>query len=659
MHLGDCQANPPMARRATRKIRRLRSRRAPSAVAGLLLGTVIGLDGVRAEEEIPSVKKTRVVGAEAVDAGEIVSELQHHPPRGFLFWRRRAELDEAALELDRRRVQSFLRWRGYYRARVPDVRVETIRPGRVEVVFEADLGPPSRLARFDVAGLPPDGDVDPEALRRELGLRDGAVVDYEAYEALKRRIRGRLIARGYVHVEIDGAVEIRADDSSTRIVLRIDPGPVAHFGPVQIQPPTPVPVSAIENRIAWSEGDRFDPDDIELTEGRLYQLGAIGSVQFDWPTTTRTATLPVTISTSPSTPRELKLGGGFARDNVNYEFRLRGAYRQTSFFHPLNTLRLELRPAFVFRQDLTQPGFNIDASAEVDRDDFVLPRVTGTIGVGYRLTQFEAFDTTGPRVSGSIQRPFLRDRLKPTLSVGFEYLWVGFDDVRDSLTDEERQSFGLFPTLPITTVNPSVAYDARDNPRAPRLGWYGRIGFSFGYTSGEADSGYVLIEPELRGYVPLGSRLVFAARARLGTTLTEASVVPAPRRYFAGGAQSQRGFANRRLAPSVENADGETVPLGGEALVETSVEARLHLFDIGSLPFGMVAFLDGADVGVELSDIRFPDLHWAVGGGLRLSTPVGPLRFDVGYRATRQDEILPTDNVGERLAWHLTIGEAF
>ena len=612
------------------------------------------------EDPRPVVVETRIEGVDHLDHGSLTSNLYHHPPSGFLFWRKKARLDRMSLELDRKRVESFYRWHGYFSARVRDISVE-VEPDRSEarITFDVSPGPPSLLVDLDVRGTPAGFAYDEARLLRQSRLAIGDLVDYGAYEKLVQRLRGRLISRGYTHAAVRGSIEVLDDSPSARIILLASPGPLTYFGDVELDPPPPVPPSAVHNRIAWKKGDRFDPDDIELTEGRLYQLGMVGSVQFDWPSDVSTSTLPITISTRPATPRQLKLGGGLARDMVNWEVRLRGSYRQAGFLHPLNTLRLELSPAFIFRQDLGQPGFNVEALAELSRADFLLPRVTGTGAVAYRLTQYEAFQTTGPRVSGSVNRPFLRDRLRLSLSASFDHVWVGFDDVRDSLTDAEAEAFGLFPTLPIFFVVPSIAYDARDNPRQPRKGWFARLGFTVGYVGARSSSVYTILRPELRGYYPLGERVVLAARTRLATATFATGPIPAPERLFSGGAQNQRGFANRRLAPSVLNSDGEIVPLGGEALVEVSGEVRVHLFELFSLPFGVVAFGDGADVQQELSELRFPDMHWAVGGGLRLSTPVGPLRFDLGYRVTRQDEILPTAGLWNRFAWHLTIGEAF
>jgi len=157
---------------------------------------------------------------------------------------------------------------------------------------------------------------------------------------------------------------------------------------------------------------------------------------------------------------------------------------------------------------------------------------------------------------------------------------------------------------------------------------------------------------------------VLAARVGLGTRLSGAGL-PVTRRYFAGGAASQRGFSQRRLSPrartgqdGIGRIDPESgVPVGGEGLVETSVELRLDLFRVAGQRLGVTAFVDGADVGMALSDIDVANLHWAAGGGLRLHTPVGPIRVDVGFRLNRTGPGEP--DPGDGWAYHLSLGEAF
>jgi outer membrane translocation and assembly module TamA len=172
---------------------------------------------------------------------------------------------------------------------------------------------------------------------------------------------------------------------------------------------------------------------------------------------------------------------------------------------------------------------------------------------------------------------------------------------------------------------------------------------------------YFSLVPDLRGYVPLLFGAVLAGHARYGAIWGD---VPATERFFSGGTNSQRGFAERKLAPSVTGAiddqgDTQTVPYGGAGLIETSVEARVPITKVRTMPLGVAVFLDGADVTETPAELDPWNLHWAIGGGLRLQTIVGPVRFDVGYRLNRVGNGPMDPAPGSHWAYHLTIGEAF
>ena len=55
----------------------------------------------------------------------------------------------------------------------------------------------------------------------------------------------------------------------------------------------------------------------------------------------------------------------------------------------------------------------------------------------------------------------------------------------------------------------------------------------------------------------------------------------------------------------------------------------------------------------KIDDIRPDRMEVAVGPGIWLMTPFGPLRFDTGYRLTLFDK------TEARWAYHLSIGPAF
>jgi outer membrane protein insertion porin family/translocation and assembly module TamA len=110
-------------------------------------------------------------------------------------------------------------------------------------------------------------------------------------------------------------------------------------------------------------------------------------------------------------------------------------------------------------------------------------------------------------------------------------------------------------------------------------------------------------------------------------------------------------------------------PLGGLTLWEASIEVRIP-FPIDA-PFYGVTFVDASDLTRSVGKIRLDVPHLSAGAGIRYITPIGAIRFDVGYRVhgaqalgkaeLPSEEGRPGGNVLGLFpgAVHLAIGEAF
>jgi len=159
------------------------------------------------------------------------------------------------------------------------------------------------------------------------------------------------------------------------------------------------------------------------------------------------------------------------------------------------------------------------------------------------------------------------------------------------------------------------------------------------------------------------------------------------RTLYSGGPNSNRGYAYRQVGPqgpigflqpqgqecSVE--DPELLPaeclraLGGFSLWEASVEIR---FPIAGALHGTV-FVDTSDVTSDVASLGLEAPHLSVGSGLRYHTPIGPVRFDIGYRVpgwqVRDSNgtsrvfpdiaELPEFQSKAPFAYHIALGEAF
>jgi outer membrane translocation and assembly module TamA len=75
---------------------------------------------------------------------------------------------------------------------------------------------------------------------------------------------------------------------------------------------------------------------------------------------------------------------------------------------------------------------------------------------------------------------------------------------------------------------------------------------------------------------------------------------------------------------------------------------------------GVVAFLDGGDVTSTAAEMDLDNLNWATGGGLRIPTPIGAVRIDLGYRLNRKRAEDPEPyGLLWPFAFHFGIGEAY
>lgn len=196
-----------------------------------------------------------------------------------------------------------------------------------------------------------------------------------------------------------------------------------------------------------------------------------------------------------------------------------------------------------------------------------------------------------------------------------------------------------------TRVRLTPVWDYRDSPVLATSGWTLRTPVQMGTVLGEEQAAYLSLAANGGWYHRLGESWQMVLGGQVAALIPTGDVVdfPIDLRYFNGGANTVRSFPERELGPSINR-----YATGGNAMWSANAEFIRPL--IG--PAKWVGFVDAGALSLDYADIFSADFEMAVGMGLRLELPIGPVRFEYGYNVTRD----PGEPNG---AFHFAIGTTF
>ena len=197
-------------------------------------------------------------------------------------------------------------------------------------------------------------------------------------------------------------------------------------------------------------------------------------------------------------------------------------------------------------------------------------------------------------------------------------VYAGLRNDRVSLADVPADQASLlsgpaFQPSDVRSITSALASDSRDNRDYPRCGGFYQLSAEFaGLLGGSND--FDKFSGDIRRYIALGPKDTFAARLLMGTMTGSP---PYLEEFMIGGTESLRGY--------------ETDQYVGTHMILLNTEFRVPM---GKNLIG-VAFVDvgdawGGPAAVDLqSDLSFKP-HVGYGLGVRVATPIGPLRLDFG-----------------------------
>ncbi|WP_242346961.1 BamA/TamA family outer membrane protein [Anaeromyxobacter terrae] len=672
--------------------------RAAPALVILVALIALGASGClrgRGTASEPIVTKVELTGVTALDADEIKAKLATQAPAApagvtGLIARQGFPLDPDALSVDRRRIEAYYRERGYYEARVEEVKLQPDGPGRVRVVMRVSEGKPVHVTEIRITGL----DDMPEARKRieKLPLEVGEVFRVADYDRTKAAIASALRTTGWANAEVKQSAQVLPLEGTAQVTYEVKPGPRFRFGPIFVAGTATVSRDIIREQasIDVTSGGWFDESRLPKAQARVFDLGVFAGVRVTRGTPNlERGIIPVVVAVREAPFRTLRAGPGLGIEATRWETRANAGWQHRNFFGDLRKVGVELRAGYAW---LPTPWAR-------QREG-----VVGQVGLEY---QQPAAIARRIDVSGRLELErgleaayaFWSERVQLGLPVRIAPRWTfvpSYNLEVYQLSRERQTAVTTTPGLPEVETRPllvgcpssvcllsyleqRLAWDGRNDPVNTRRGYYVGLSVQEGFRIVNVGYRYLRLLPEVRGFWPLSRSLVLGVRARVGglVPLAEPGEPPIVARFYAGGPASMRGYYTRRMSPMVYDGQ-DWLPVGGNGLVDGSLELRYAI----SGSWGGTVFVDGANVASpsarrnEWRTVLDPrDVQLAAGTGLRYATPIGPIGVDVGVRlptdlspgvnfnhrfpAVPANPGAPSEHREPIVAVHITIGEAF
>jgi outer membrane protein insertion porin family len=228
------------------------------------------------------------------------------------------------------------------------------------------------------------------------------------------------------------------------------------------------------------------------------------------------------------------------------------------------------------------------------------------------------------------------------------YLSYSFERIKNSPpeADVERSR----APVRLGRIGPSFARDTRDNAFDPTTGNLTVGSFSIASTILGGNEQFVKLQAEHSRYYAIKRfrDTVFSVSGRLGlaSPFGGKQTLPISERFFAGGSRDLRGFGFEEAGP-INAQTGR--PDGGNAVFVINNELRFPIVGI----LGGTLFADTGNVFRRVKDFRPQSVTQSFGFGLRVKTPIGPVRLDLAFLVFNK----PAGSSGFRR--HFSFGQTF
>lgn len=537
--------------------------------------------------------------------------------------------NEKMVEDAAKRMIDELKKRGYLSAKLIALKTEEIpKSNDLSVKLFVSEGTQTKIQAIDFHG---NDSFTPEKLDNFLGLHEGDPLNLVQLEDGIDRIKKEYRNLGKLQFKInnegnDKIVTYSEKNQFAYLNFDLDEGPVLCLAKFDIFGNETTKRKVIEREIRIKVGEPLAENKVLELEESLRRLGIFSQVNVDFKESETVANAKnMKIQVQEAVPGSSDAGIGFRND---LGIRVFGELAYANLWGLNQTAALDVTANrrindFRFTEYSATMGYTMPWA--------LLGETTFRPSITAEKRQYLEFDAQTFAFSAGLDRMFY----KPLrLSGSFTYTLEQVTQF-DAIDKSQNQ------TIRIGSITPTLRIDLRDNPLAPKSGFFALTSFeysnsflgtqvtpvpvSYGRYQARADF-YLNFIPRIVWYnsVRGGWLKNFVNPRNANGSLNPNITVPLIKQFALGGVNSLRGFQEQELNVQEYNSQA-TVQ---DYMTYVNYRTQIDFYASNSLSLG--PFLDSGNLQVD--SFSLGGLRYGTGLGLRYLTPIGPVNFDWGFK---------------------------
>lgn len=497
---------------------------------------------------------------------------------------------------------------GYFE---PKINSKLIRLSNGTQVLEYTINPgvPVKTDHIKVSIVGPGAKLKPfRNFIKQFPIKSGQVLDTETYNAQKKKLNTAATNAGFLDAKfVVNKIDVNLNTHKADITLKFDTGPQYYFGQVHFSP-NPMDTSFLRRYLQFNPGQPYSPSALMKLQQDLSSTKYFKSVSVE-PQQQNASNhqVPVDVTLAPGKYSQYNFGLGYGTDTgvrATVGWDLNRITPTGQYF----TSYLQLSQV----QSSLAAQYNIPGQDPLNENYFINASV---------------FEQTPNSSTGFTQK----------VSVGKTELWWGWQTTYALALQFDQYDLREGPKQYSHLLLPSINFSRSkaDDPVFPRNGYNvtlmargaaEQLLSSTSFAQTELSAKYILSPSEK-------TRIV--TRGNLGLTATDdVEKIPLSLQFFAGGADSVRGYDYQELGP------GKYLLVGS---LEFQYEVKKNWFaavftDAGN---AVNSFSNPEDnvVGRNEPSIDLSDtLKYSIGIGALWASPVGPMEITLAQPMSDPDK---------------------